>query len=272
MRQIKSRAFILEKDAQNRDEGRLFLLSEDFGFMWLTAAGLFRPGAKLAISTEPPILVLAEILPTEDFRGGRLTTVTVEKYLEQFKNSYRNRIWFSFFVYLLKNFTGESDAQKYFPLLEEVTFSAEDWSKNHERSNLAIIYFIIKLLHGEGVLPELKDCLGCDSVFSEKESSFYPLGESGLFCSDCFRKINAELVSRGNFSFEYLSLTPLTEEIPHPERDFRVNSEVRNLISEVRKSSDLKTAYAKIFLSSKINGQLILQSRNFLLYFLASLI
>lgn len=261
----------MEKDAQSRDEGRLLILSEDFGIVWLTATGLFKPGAKLAAMTDPPILVNAELLLAEDERNGRLRTVSVENRLEYIRQEYRNRLWFSFCSYLLRNFVGEGDSRKYFGLFEEVFSNEDDWTED-SRGNLAIIYFILKLLRGEGLMPGLKSCLACEKIFSEGEKSFYSLGESGLFCADCFRQTMVDADFQRNISFDYLEFTPLTESIPRPERDFGVSAEVRNLLIEIETSSNLKVCYAKIFLGSKINGQLVLQSRNFLLYLLVSLI
>lgn len=271
MRQIKSRAFILEKDAQSRDEGRLLILSEDFGLVWLTATGLFKPGAKLAAMTDPPILVSAELLLAEDERNGRLRTVSVENRLDYIRQAYRNRLWFSFCSYLLRNFVGEGDSKKYFSLFEEVFLSEDNWRESPQ-SNLAVVYFILKLLRGEGLMPDLKNCLACEKNFSDREKSFYSLGESGLLCADCFRQTRADADFQRSISFDYLEFTPLTESIPRPERDFGVPAEVRNLLIEIERSSDLRACYTKIFLGSKINGQLILQSRNFLLYLLVSLI
>jgi recombinational DNA repair protein (RecF pathway) len=271
MRQIKSRAFILEKDAQNRDEGRLLLLSRDFGLIWLTATGIFKPGAKLATLTDPPVLAEAEVLLAEDERNGRLTTVSVENFCEHLKKDYRNRIWFSFFVYLLRNFTGESDSKKNFALFEEVVSGVENW-REEDRINCTVIYFILKILRGEGLLSSPEHCLACEKKFSETEKTFYALGETGLLCASCFRQSKIDPDFQKNISFDYLEFTPLTELIPRPEKDFGVSGEVRNLLIQAEKSPDLESCYTKIFLGSKINGQLILQSRNFLLYSLVSLI
>mgnify|MGYP000995750426 CR=1 FL=1 len=271
MRQIKSRAFILEKDPQNRDEGRLLMLSEDFGLIWLTASGLFKPGAKLANLTDPPILVNAEVLLAEDERNGRLTTVSVENFCEHLKQEYRNRIWFSFFVYLLRNFVAENDSKKYFGLFEKIILNKNNWLKN-SRINFSVISFVSQLLQGEGLMPDLKNCLACGKDFSKKDKAFYSLGESGLFCAPCFLRSVADLDFQKNASFDYLEFTPLTESIPRPERNFGVSAEARNLLIEIGGSADPDSCYTKIFLGSKINKQLILQSRNFLLYLLVSLI
>ncbi len=272
MRQIKTPVFILEKEPQSKDEGRLLVLSRKYGFLRLTAAGLYKRGAKLGALSDPPILATAGIFLNADSMSGRLITLSDVNHLSHFKENYCNYLWFSFLIYLLKTFTqGESGVGKYFTLLVEI-FSDEKAWKEEDKRNLNIIYFVLRLLEREGFDPSINDCFGCGKKFESNEKSYYCLGDQGVICQQCLRKVWKNLQFRKDISFDYLNFTPLTENIPWPKESFRISEEVRVVILTAQESADLKNFYAKIFLSPKINRHLILQSRNFLLYFLASLI
>lgn len=274
MFQVKTPALVLDKQAGYNDEGKITLLTRDYGILRLTASGVFRQGASLAIWTEPPASLVADISLQEKSPGyGRLFTLSPKNFFAYLRADHQNLSWFYFYCFLLLNFIPQgSRSAKAFDLLKEILEFQKSWESDEGR-DLNFVYFLVKLLKTEGICSGFNYCLSCEEQFAEDETVYFTLGKEGLLCEKCSKRIALSNNGYSNgFSLDFLSFVPIEKRLALPAGILRVRPEERTVLAVCEKSEYFKGAYTNIFSRPKINDQTLAKVRNFLLIFLAPLL
>lgn len=274
MFQVKTPALVLDKLAGYNDDGKITLLTKDYGILKLTASGVYRQGASLGAWTEPPVSLVADIAMQEKSTVyGRLLTLSPREHYSYIRKDYQSLSWYYFFCFLLANFIPQGSRSKNaYELLLEVLGHKDSWGSSAGR-DLNFIYFAVKLLKFEGICSGFNYCLNCEEEFKGDQEVYFCLGEEGILCSNCSKNIIHERKNRPipKFSLDFLSFAPV-KPLSLPEGLIRIRPEEKKVLEICEESEDLATAYTNIFSHLKINDQTIVKVRNFLLIFLAPLL
>lgn len=273
MFQVKTPALVLEKLPGYNDEGKITMLTRDFGILRLTASGVLRQGASLAAWTEPPASLVADISLQENSPGyGRLFTLSQENFYSHIRSDFNNLSWFYFYCFLVMNFNpGGSRTAKTYDLFKEVLELEESWKEPAKR-DLNFIYFLVKLLKTEGICAGFNFCLACEEGF-DGEDVYYSSSIEGILCEKCSRKSVIENeYNNQQYSFDFLKFIPIDKELALPSGLLRIRQEERSVLAICEESKQFPDAYTNIFSRHKINDQTLAKVRNFLLIFLAPLL
>ncbi len=270
MLELKTQSFVLEKNPGYHDEGYLLLLTRDNGLIWVLGNGIWKSGAKLSAWSDPPALVEANLILHEKQNfSSKLLNFTPISYFSHIRTSYENFCQFYFYVFVVKHFLPLAVPNiRLFLTLQEV-LSCKDWD-NETQKNINFAYFLTNALDSEGLCPDWKRCIECQKEFQE-ECYFIASGEQGFLCKDCLsRKIKQHPFLKQRISLEFLKILPEKYHLQFPEGVIRIKPQEREALQTIREKGDLKTIFAKLNSSSKINDQTIKKVLNFLLLFLGT--
>jgi len=268
--QVKTEAFVLNKEPGWKDEGYLLLFSKNYGLIRVTAGGVLKQTAKLSALTEPPVLAECNLTGTNGKMPSRLTTLSVKSFYENIRESYDNYSWYAFSVFMLRNFLyHQTPNTRMYSVWKEFLSSSKDWSKGKYRDT-AFIYFLLRLIEEEGVCPLWNICSSCQKDWMDEEDSVFFSGEESLLCKDCAKLLQNE--NTQELSLDFLSVLPEKDHFTVPKGFLRITSNMRKVLQTIQKEGTLEQTFTNIFSKDKIDSQTIGKTRNFLLIFSAYLI
>lgn len=274
MTEKKVEAFVLEKKLGWNNEAHLLLLSREKGLFYATAEGVLKSGAKLSAWTEPPTLILANLIFREEKKGfGKIINLSPIEYFENVKQSYENLSWYFFCVFLIKNFLIEKTPdQFYFLLFKELLLKSPAF-ESPENRDFGFIYFLTKILKKEGLMPNWENCSICQTEFQKEDVYFLPFAEEGFFCQKCL--LSQKTIPKKNFfkyKLNFLKMLPPENRFDSPEGVMRIGQPERELLVFSSNCSEISSVFSDFNSSFKINNQVHKKVRNLLLLFLETVL
>jgi len=265
--QVKTKAYILDKEPGWGNEGYIYLFSQDFGYIRVIASGLYKTGSRLASITEPPIEAQCNLIGGDN-KVFRLTTLSPTNHLENVKNNYQNLSWYFLLVYILKHFLNfNTKNDRLFNLWNEVITSKNSWL-NETNTDLSFIYFILRMLEEEGFCPLWNSCTNCQKLWEKDENAYYLPSEGGLLCKECIKPIN----NQDPILLNFLEVLPKKYKFQVPKGFLRITPDMLKLLKNTQKETELDKIFTNQFYKSRISSRTISRTRNFLLIFTSYLL
>ncbi len=180
-------ALILNRQDYKENDSLVTVYTPYFGKLLLVARGTKKAGSKLAGHIEPLAAVDLMIVSGKgfDYIGSAIMRNSYPGIREDLNKLYYAGQALSLFSRLIKE--NQSDERLFF-LLERWLEILNDFSGfKRENGELALAFFMIKLLAELGYKPEMHHCLECSQAIAPGKNHFN-LASGGLVCGECFEK------------------------------------------------------------------------------------
>ena len=186
------KAIILDRQIFREFDSRITVYSLDHGRLDLIVRGTKRPKSKLAGHIEP--LSEVDLMIVKGRKFDYAGSAKVVNAFSKLKNNYDSLINAGQVAKILKRLikSGEADNRIYF-LLKKYLELINKNNTSKDRSDLFLLFFMLKIVFYLGYSPQLNSCLACDTR-KEELKYFFNYEDGGLICESCRKGSSGNLL------------------------------------------------------------------------------